>query len=112
VLVLALVGVLVVGAWATVALGRAAAARHQAAAAADLAALAAAGAAWGAAGPGPCAGEVLAVAARTATANRGRLTRCVVLAGDDVQVEVAVPLTGVAGVDRPARATARAGPAP
>lgn len=112
VLVLALVGVLLVGTWATVALGRAAAARHRAAAAADLAALAAAGMAWGAAPPGACTGEVLAVASRSATANGGRLTGCVVLAGDDVRVDVAVPLTGVAGFDGPARASARAGPAP
>lgn len=112
VLALALVSVLMVGAWATVAVGGAAAARHRAATAADLAALAAAGVAWGAGVQGVCTGEVLAVASRAAAANGGRLTGCLVSAGGDVRVEVAVPLTGVAGVDGLARASARAGSAP
>ena len=111
VLVLALVAVLAVGALATAAVGRAAAARHVAASAADLSALAAAAAAWPVAAPGRCTGAVRERAASVATANGARLTACTMVDGSDVVVEVQVPVPGLLGGLGPARAAARAGPA-
>jgi secretion/DNA translocation related TadE-like protein len=112
VLVLALVAVLVAGATGVVAVGQAVAARHRAGTAADLAALAAASAAWPAAAPGGCAGTVRAAAQQVAAANGGALEVCRVGAATSVEVVVAVPVPGWAASVGPARAGARAGPAP
>lgn len=111
VLVVALVAVLGVGALGVATVGQAVLARHRAGTAADLAALAAASTAWPAAGSGPCADDVLAAARQVATANRGALVGCRA-DGGDVEVVVTVPVPGWAASTGPARAAARAGPAP
>jgi len=80
-------------------------ASHQARAAADLSALAAAGVlAQGAPSPGACRSAGL-----VATANHGRLQRCVVV-GMDVWISITVP-AGMKGLGV-ATARSRAGPAP
>lgn len=111
VLVVALVAVLGVGAVGVTAVGQAVLARHRAGTAADLAALAAASAAWPSAAPGACAGQVRAAAAKVAAANRGELAACRV-DGSTVELVVTVPVEGWVASVGPARATARAGPAP
>ncbi|WP_460435340.1 Rv3654c family TadE-like protein [Angustibacter speluncae] len=111
VLVVALVAVLGVGALGVTTVGQAVLARHRAGTAADLAALAAASAAWPSTASGRCADEVRAAARQVAAANRGALVGCRA-DGASVEVVVTVPVEGPAASVGPARATARAGPAP
>lgn len=109
VLLLGVVGVLALLGAGTGVLGQASIARHRAEAAADLAALAAADAALGRASEAPCAR-----ASRTAAANAARLAACDPDADGNVTVTVVVAPRAALwpGSLGPARATARAGPAP
>ncbi|WP_299035954.1 Rv3654c family TadE-like protein [uncultured Pseudokineococcus sp.] len=99
-----LAGLLVCSAGA--ALGQAVVARHRASAAADLAALAAADVLVG-----RSAGDACGAAVRVAGRGGARLLGCRPV-GQEVVVEVAVDVAGVLGGLGPARAAARAGPAP
>ncbi|MEJ5914056.1 Rv3654c family TadE-like protein [Pseudokineococcus sp. 1T1Z-3] len=106
VLVLGLAMAALVMASAVAVLGQAVVARHRAVAAADLAALAAADVLLG-----RTAGEPCAAAGRVAAAGGALVVGCRPT-GQEVVVEVAVPVDGLLAGLGPARAAARAGPAP
>lgn len=106
VLAVGVCAVMVVGALVVGALGQAVVARHAVSSAADLAALAAA--------DRLAAGHVdgCAVAARVVTAHGSRLTGCRADPDGSVTVTADRDLAGALSRMGPARASARAGPAP